>query len=110
MDPVPRTVTVTGSFHHKNGRPVQGLVRFTPGRLWVIEGTIAWACLAPEPVLAADGSFSVQLTPTNTDSVWWRYRVDTPAGSYEVSVPWVKTGYTLRELVDEHRSGTRAAD
>ena len=104
---MPRTVTVTGSFQHKNGRPVQGVVRFLPSRLWVIQHDIAWACLAPERRLLADGSFSVQLTPTDTDLIWWRYRVLTPAGSFEVSVPWVKTGYTLRELVDEHHPEPR---
>ena len=104
---MPRTVTVTGSFQHKNGRPVQGLVRFMPNRLWVIQDEVAWACLAPEPVLASDGSFSVQLTPTDTDPIWWRYRVESPAGAWELSVPWVKTGYTLKELVSEHHPGPR---
>lgn len=106
---MPRTVTVTGSFQHTNGSPVQGLVRFMPSRLWVIQDEIAWACLAPEQVLAPDGSFAVQLTPTDTDVIWWRYRVETPAGQWEVSVPWVKTGYTLKELVDVHHPGTRPA-
>jgi hypothetical protein len=104
---MPRTVTVTGSFQYKNGRPVQGLVRFMPSRLWVIQEEIAWACLAPEQVLRSDGSFSVQLTPTDTDALWWRYRVESPAGTWELSVPWVKTGYTLKELVSEHHPGTR---
>lgn len=104
---MPRTVTVTGSFQHKNGEPVQGVVQFLPTRLWVIQEDIAWACLAPGRRLLADGSFSVQLTPTDTDMIWWRYRVLTPAGSFEVSVPWVKTGYTLRELVDEHHPEPR---
>jgi hypothetical protein len=63
--------------------------------------------LAPEQVLRSDGSFSVQLTPTDTDPLWWRYRVESPAGTWELSVPWVKTGYTLKELVSEHHPGTR---
>lgn len=104
---MPRTVTVTGSFQHKDGRPVQGRIRFMPSRLWVIQDDVAWACLAPEPVLDPDGSFSVQLTPTDTDVIWWRYRVETPAGAWEVSVPYVRTGYTLKELVDVHHPGTR---
>jgi hypothetical protein len=104
---MPRTVTVTGSFQYKNGRPVQGLVRFMPSRLWVIQEEIAWACLAPEVPLARDGSFLVELTPTDTDVIWWRYRVESPAGCWELSVPWVKTGYTLKELVSEHHPGTR---
>lgn len=103
---MPKTVTVTGSFQYKNGRPVQGLVRFEPSRLWVIQDEIAWACLAPETMLNSDGSFSVQLTPTDTDVIWWRYRVSTPAGMFEIAVPYVSTGYTLKELVSEHRSGT----
>jgi hypothetical protein len=105
---MPKTVTVTGSFQRKNGSPVQGLVRFEPSRLWVIQNDIAWACLAPEAQLAKDGSFSVELTPTDTDPVWWRYRVDSPAGIFEISIPYVRTGYTLKELVvDVHHPGTR---
>lgn len=107
---MPRTVTVTGSFQYKNGKPVQGIIGFEPNRLWVIQDSVAWACLAPRRLLLSDGSFSVQLTPTDTDVVWWRYRVLTPAGSFEISVPWVKTGYTLRELVDVDRAGQGPAD
>lgn len=106
---MPRTVTVTGSFQHKDGRPAQGLVRFEPSRLWVIQEEVAWACLAPEVRLSGDGSFSVQLTPTDTDAIWWRYVVICPAGHFEVPIPYVRTGYTLKELVDEHRPRPRPA-
>lgn len=102
---MPRTVTVTGSFQHESGSPARGLVRFTPLRLWVVHDDIAWATLAPQKELAEDGSFTVQLTPTDTDCIWWRYRVESPAGSHELSVPWVKTGYSLRELINEHHPG-----
>lgn len=103
------TTTVTGSFQRKDGRPVQGLVRFTPSRLWVVVKDITWACLAPEVQLAEDGSFSVQVTPTDTDSVWWRYLIETPAGWWEVSVPHNEAGYTLKGLVGEHHPGSRSA-
>ena len=106
---MPHEVTVTGSFQHKNGRPAQGLVRFEPSRLWVIQDDVAWACLAPEVALGPDGSFSVQLTPTDTDVIWWRYRVESPAGLFEVAVPYVRTGYLLKELISEHRSGAGPA-
>ena len=106
---MPRTVTITGSFHHHD-RPVQGLVRFVPDRLWVMQDGVAWACLAPEARLAKDGSFSVQVTPTDTDECWWQYVVDTPAGLFTITTPWVRTGYTLRELIHEHHPGTRPPD
>lgn len=106
--PLP-TVTVSGSLQYKNGRPVQGLVRFTPNRLWVVTDGTTWACLAPEVYLDPDGSFSVQVTPTDTDVVWWRYKVELPDHrSYEVSVPKSEAGYSLRGLVGEHHSGPRA--
>lgn len=103
------TCTVTGRLLHRNERPVQGLVRFTPHRLWVVRDGITWACLAPETQLAPDGSFSVQVTPTDTDPVWWRYMIETPAGWWEVSVPQNAAGYTLKGLIGEHHPGSRAA-
>ena len=102
------TTTVTGSFH-RNGQPVQGLVRFTPSRLWVVHGGITWACLAPEVMLSADGSFSVQVTPTDSDPVWWRYVIETPAGWWEVSIPACEVGVTLKGLIGEHHPGSRAS-
>lgn len=105
----PSTVTVAGSFQHRDGSPVQGVVRFTPSRLWVITGGIAWACLAPVVWLDADGKFSVQVTPTDIDAIMWRYYVETPAGGWEVSVPQSEAGYSLRGLIDEHRSGPRTS-
>ena len=103
------TTTVTGRLQHRNGTPVQGLVRFTPSRLWVVHENITWACLAPETRLAADGSFSVQVTPTDTDPIWWRYMIETPAGWWEVSVPHNVAGQTLKGLIGEHHPGSRAS-
>ena len=94
----PPTCTITGSFE-QGKRPVQGLVRFTPERLWVIQEGIAWAVLAPEIELEADGSFVVQVTPTNIDPVPWRYLVETPAGSFKISVAMTEMGHTLKELL-----------
>lgn len=104
-----KTCIVTGSFQHKNYRPVQGQIRFTPSRLWVVRDNITWACLAPEVALCEDGSFSVEVTPTDTDAVWWRYLIETPAGAWSVSVPYCEAGYTLRGLIGEHHPGPRAA-
>ena len=96
----PPTCTVTGAFTFEGeDRPVQGLVRFTPERLWVIREGIAWAVLAPEVQLEKDGSFVVQVTPTNIDSVPWRYLVETPAGPFKIAVAMNETGHTLRELL-----------
>lgn|SRR5678815_4454559 len=106
--PVP--VVVTGSFIHKNGRPVRGRLRFTPCRMWVIQDGVAWATLAPEVTLEQNGSFSVQVTPTDSDDVQWCYTVDTPAGRFWIAVPSDAVGYTLKELIDEHRSGSRTTD
>jgi hypothetical protein len=74
----------------------------------VVQGGITWACLAPEVYLSGDGSFVVEVTPTDADPIWWRYLVETPAGRWEVSVTGSETGHTLRELVGEHRSGPSA--
>jgi len=102
------TCTVTARFT-RNDEPVQGLVRFTPSRLWVVRDGITWACLAPEVRLSEDGSFTVEVTPTDTDPVWWRYLIETPAGWWEASIPHNEAGYTLRGLVGEHHPGSRAA-
>jgi hypothetical protein len=103
------TITVTGSLLYRNGMPVQGLVRFVPSRLWVVCDGITWACLAPEVYLSKDGSFSVKVTPTDTDVVWWQYLIELPGGvGYEVSVPASEAGYTLKGLIGEHHSGPRA--
>ena len=103
------TVTVTGSLVHHNGKPVQGMVRFTPNRLWVVHGDTTWACLAPEVQLEPDGSFTVQVTPTDTDAIWWRYKIELPGGwSYEASIPQNVAGCSLRGLVGEHHPGPRA--
>ena len=106
---MPTRVVVNGRLTW-NGTPIQGTVRFTPKRLWVIDQGIAWACLAPEVELDADGCFVVYLTPTDTDEVWWTYLVEAPGGQYEISVRKGKDKYTLRELVDEHHPRPRSAD
>ena len=103
----PTTVTVTGTLQHRGGLPVQGLIRFTPSRLWVVCDGIAWACLAPEVRLSQDGSFVVEVTPTDVDPIWWRYLIETPAGWWEVSVPQNVLGHTLKGLVGEHHPGSR---
>lgn len=104
----PARVTVTGSFANHD-RPVQGLVRFTPGRLWVVASNITWACLAPEVWLDPDGSFVAQVTPTDTDAIMWTYKVCTPAGCWLVYIPTNDAGWSLRELIYEHRPGPRSA-
>jgi hypothetical protein len=102
----PLTVTITGSFVHKNGRPVQGLVRFTPSRSWVVVDAITWACLAPTVAIEPDGSFVAVVTATDNDSVPWFYIVEAPGGPYDIEVP-AGTGYSLRGLLDEHHPGAR---
>lgn len=103
----PSTVTLTGSFE-RNGQPVRGFLRFTPSRLWVVRDRTAWACLAPELAIEPDGSFVTRVTATDTDAIPWHYLVDTPAGLFQIEVPWSEDGYSLRGLVGEHRSGPRA--
>jgi hypothetical protein len=103
---MPPTCTIIGSFERR-GRPVDGWVRFTPRRLWVIQDHVAWACLAPR-VQLLNGCFSVEVTPTDYDGVLWRYDVETPAGTYTIAVPQTLGGcYHLKELIGEHRPGTR---
>jgi hypothetical protein len=99
---MPLSCTITGSFARK-GTPVQGLVRFTPRRLWVVRAGTTWACLAPEVRLAPDGSFVARVTATDNDAIMWTYLIDTPAGRFETYVPWSQAGWSLRELVHEHR-------
>ena len=103
---MPTSVTCYGSFA-RGQSPVQGLVRFTPERLWVIEDGVTWAVLAPWAELDAQGRFEVQLTPTDTDTVPWYYLVETPAGCWRVRVYKQCPRYGLKELIVEHRSGTR---
>jgi hypothetical protein len=104
---MPRTVTVTSQFTC-NGVPIRGIVRFTPSRLWVIEGKTAWASLCPTHVLDGQGGFSAEVTPTDSDPVPWYYRVCTPAGTFKVKIPWSEQGYRLKELIDDHHPGPRA--
>jgi hypothetical protein len=104
---MPRTVVVSGSFF-RQGQPVHGLVRFTPGRLWVMDQQVAWACLAPEVQLDHAGSFVVQVTATDNDAILWPYFIETPAGTFKVYIPWDECGYTLRGLINEHCAGPRA--
>lgn len=95
---MPQICVVTGSFSQR-GRPVDGWVRFTPSRLWVIERGVAWACLAPTVQLEL-GGFAALLTPTDSDSVPWYYVVETPAGTFKISLSGQASTYELRELVE----------
>jgi hypothetical protein len=104
---MPASVTVYGSFA-RGQTPVQGLVRFTPERLWVIENGICWAALAPWTELDAEGRFEVLLTPTDTDTVPWYYLVETPAGNWRIRVYRQCPVYGLKELIVEHRPGPRS--
>lgn len=82
--------------------PVQGLVRFTPGRLWVVYEGITWACLAPTITVGPSGKFVAYLTATDADSVPFTYTVETPAGAWVTYVPWAENGYSLRDLLKMH--------
>jgi hypothetical protein len=101
----PPTCVITGSFTHRK-QPARGLVRFTPSRLWVVLSGITWACLAPDVQLGPDGSFVARVTATDCDPIPWTYYICTPAGCYETYVPLNDAGWSLRELVHEHRVGT----
>jgi hypothetical protein len=103
---MPALITVTGCFL-RHGQPVQGLVRFTPERLWVVEDGITWAALAPHAELVG-GRFTVQLTPTDTDTVPWYYQIECPAGTWRFRIYRACAHYGLKELLDEHhpRAGT----
>jgi hypothetical protein len=103
----PRTCLVYATFVRR-GQPVPGLVRFTPSRLWVVQDGIAWACLAPEVRLGPDGSFVARVTATDNDAIPWPYLISSPAGDYAVYVPWVGKGYALKELINDHRAGSRS--
>lgn len=100
MTSTPNTVMVTGSFF-RSGKPVQGLVRFLPSRLWVVVNSITWACLAPTLELE-HGRFMAYLTATDNDPVRFTYVVQTPAGTYETYAPYLYQPYTLPELLTEH--------
>jgi hypothetical protein len=101
---MPNTCVVSGSFA-QHGKPAQGLVRFTPNRLWVMQDRITWACLAPEVRLDSDGAFVAQVTATDTDAILWSYNICTPAGCFVVYVPWSEVGWSLRELIRGHSVG-----
>jgi hypothetical protein len=103
---MPIGVTVTGCFT-RNDRPVQGLVRFVPERLWVIEGGITWACLAPMVLLDGGGRFEVKLTPTDADSVPWWYIVETPVRAWRFRVYKGRDTVGLKELLGEHHPRPR---
>jgi hypothetical protein len=92
---------VTARFTWKD-RPVQGLVRFTPCRLWVVRDGITWACLAPEVRLDPNGSFTAYVTPYEADPIGVCYQVETPAGAYHLRIPQSETGWALKELVSGH--------
>jgi hypothetical protein len=85
----------------------QGLVQFTPRRLWVVRDGIHWACLAPQVWLDYAGCFTVQVTATDNDAISWDYEIRTPAGTFRVPIPWSEAGWSLRELIDEHHPGPR---
>jgi len=104
---MPRTSVISGSFS-QNDQPARGWVRFTPSRLWVVQEGVAWASLAPETPLDYDGSFTVQVTSTDSDPINWFYYICTPAGCYQCHVPYNVAGWSLRELISEHRSRARA--
>lgn len=95
---------------YHDGHPVRGMVRFTPERLWVVQAGVHWATLAPEVILDHDGTFCVEVTPTNTDEVPWYYRAETPAGVFRLTVPYINIGWLLKDLIDEHHPGSRAED
>lgn len=103
----PHRAAVIGSFT-KNRHPVQGWVRFTPERLWVVRDGVTWACLAPVVPISPSGHFQVYLTATDTDSVPWHYRVETPAGDFRITVPGNRHAYTLKELIGEHHPDPRS--
>jgi hypothetical protein len=93
---------ITGSFTTSQGRPVQGLVRFIPSRLWVVVDNITWACLAPTIQTGRDGSFTAWVTATDNDAVPWTYQVETPAGIWTTYIPWIASGYALPDLLHGH--------
>jgi hypothetical protein len=99
---MPRSCVVVGSFAYPSGTPVQGLVRFTPSRLWVVMDGITWACLAPEAKLDPTGRFRVELTATDNDPVPFTYLIETPAQDFACYVPYQVLPYTLRQLAHEH--------
>jgi hypothetical protein len=92
-------VHVIGGFSTERGRiPARGaMIRFTPLRMWVIDRGVAWACLAPEMILD-HGGFDVQVTPTDTDPVPWKYLVDCPAGRYLIEVPGTQMIWSFKDL------------
>ena len=96
---MPRTCIITGSFTNKGVPVVGGWIRFTPMRMWVVIENTAWACLAPAVWLDHEGGFEVEVTPTDTDTVPWKYLIDSPAGQFSVDVPWSETDHALKELI-----------
>lgn len=102
----PRICTITGSFSREGVPVTGGYISFMPSRLWVIRTGIAWATLAPVIQLDSMGGFTSEVTPTNSDAVSWFYRIECPAGLYDIYVPWSESGHSLKELIDEHRAGS----
>ena len=105
---MPAEIAVTGCLMRSPHRSLEGVVRFVPERMWVLDQGIPWACLAPQ-VHLLDGRFIVRLTPTDADSVPWYYQVQTWSGEawrirYRIQVLSVRSHYTLKELVDEHHA------
>lgn len=103
----PKRISIIGAFTASH-RPVQGWVRFTPERLWVVKDGITWASLAPVVPIKPNGHFQVYLTPTDTDPIPWYYQVTTPAGDFRIQVPGYRHAYTLKELVGEPHPGSWA--
>jgi hypothetical protein len=103
---MPGMVQVVGGFA-LHGQPAQGLITFTPSRLWVVHEGRTWACLAPTVELDAFGQFVVLLTPTDTDSVPWYYLVQSGAGNWVIRPRGTELLH-LKDLVDEHHPGPRS--
>ena len=100
------TVTVTGSFQ-RNGLPYPGKLIFIPDRLWVEDGEIRWATLAPIVWTDEYGVFTTTVTATDSDCHVWTYRVVCPKGTFRLQVPYDENGHSLKELIDANHAQPR---
>lgn len=76
------TVEISGRFINENREPYIGLIRFVPSKIWVEEGEMAYATLAPDAVLE-DGKFTVQVTDVGEEHLW-HYTVYSPVGRFTI--------------------------
>lgn len=81
-----KSVQISGRFVNMQGEPLEGVVSFTPQKVWVVHDGETYP--APAPVVTLEnGQFVTELIRTDEDPVGpWFYTIKCPVGTWNFIV------------------------